>query len=590
MMKPRIRTYEIMGLLVVFLAAVLLVACTTTEQARRGGDVLGFSHTEDLSGEVCFAGTAVINTPIGPLTYCIMQGRLGTDEALEIDDLNSIDFTDANVFNGVTANDPDYPPVGGATFIDWDSLTLSNVTEEILGSVENNRILDTVANDDFTMLRPQAKSCLNDGSVVPKEDFTQSYVANNEEYIYMAQERRTNNGNSVYYWLLTQNPPYVNPNSPDCGAQTRGQLLFDLTPGDVEVIVNFPDSSDPTGGAVFFRKFVSISNAPGLLADEAVFAPGWDDRPEAIPNFAMNEVEFPHDGDDGLPHWGGLDKRGNPIPQDGNTYAAASFAEWAIDLSEVFGVGEPICGKRLYFTGLSRASTGKVGDLTEPSALKDLVGPKLYSFGEITAIANVTGNCDLTFDYEVTAVGLDGETPIPEENLTCLWSCTAPFANIGGPYDANACSGSGTLDYPSIVNCTVTVDDSDSGCTDSDGGSDSVLTGINASIAPTPTFLNCTVPGTGTTGFDNGTISDGINYTATATGGSGNYSYNWLVTGPSEIVCGNSASCLVDIPDNNFCARTSVKVVVDDDDPRCPGVDSEVEEVSKSTSVIATDN
>jgi hypothetical protein len=455
--------------------------------------------------------------------------------------------------------------------------------------VENNRILDTVANDDFTMLRPQSKSCLNDGSVVPKEDFTQSYIANNEEYIYMAQERRTNNGNSVYYWLLTQNPPYVDVNSPDCGAQTRGQLLFDLTQGDVEVIVNFPDSSDPSGGAVFFRKYEG-SPIPGLLADEAVFAAAWVENATAIPNFALNEVEPPHAGDDGLPHWGGLDKRGNPIPQDGNAYAEASFAEWAIDLEEVFGIGEPICGKRLFFTGLSRASTGKVGDLTEPSALKDLVGPKLYSFGEITAIANVTGNCDLTFDYEVTAVGLDGVTPIPEEDLTCLWSCDAPGAIINSPYDPNACYGIANLTAPSIVNCTVTVEDSDSGCTDSDGGSDSVLTGITTSIAPTPTFLSCTVPVTNTTGFDNGTISSGISYSATATGGSGNYSYNWIVTGPDEIVCGNSASCLIDIPDDNFCARTSVKVVVDDDDPRCPGVDSEVEEVSKSTSVNATDN
>lgn len=556
------------------------------------------AQTTDLTGEICLDGSAVIQTPAGPFTYCLMQGRLGANQALELDDTDGgppvagspASVADANLFSSADpVNDPDLPPISGATYIDWDDLTIRNVTgpdAAPLGSVENHRILDFTANDDFTVFRPQAASCLNDGSALPKEDFTQSYIANNDSFIYFAQERRTNNGNSVYYWLLTQNPPVVVPSS-DCGASTRGQFQFNLTADDVELLVNFPDSGDPASGAVFFRQFTGPDSGY-VPARDAVFHAGWGPLQVApVLHFALNIVG---DGDDGIGHWGGIDSHGDPIAQNANTYASTALAEWGVDLEAFFG-GGPICGQRLYITGMSRSSTGQSGDPTEPSALKDVVGPKLYSFGEVTATAELTPSCDLTFGYSATAVGIDGVTPIPPEELACTWTCT-DSAGRGITMDETACSGTGSIPRgdgsPDGISCTVHVSHLTSFCEDDADASTTVFAPIVVSISPTPDALTCTIPAG--PGFDNGDIGPGVTYAATVNGGDGVYSYAWNVLGPNAAVCGNAATCVIDVPDSNFCAQTTLSVGVDDGEPLCPAVDSETEAVLKFTQVNATDN
>lgn len=590
--------------------AAVMAAPATIAWGILGGaaPVLAQVDDEDLTGETCLSGTAMIdpdgNGPLPSFTYCVMNGRLGENEALEMDDTDGMppmsgmatSVADANLFAGANPlNDPDLPFVSGATYVDWNDLAITDLTgpgAAPLGSVENHRILDFTANDDFTILRPQAASCLNDGSALPKEDFTQSYIANNEEFLYFGQERRTNNGNSVYYWLLTKEPPIV-VSTTDCGSNTRGQLQFNLSEDDVELLVNFPDSSDPAGGAVFFRQFVG-ANSGYIPARDAVFAAGWGPlQVGPIHNFSLNIIG---DGDDGFGDWGGIDSHGDPVAT--GSYTTASLAEWAVSLQDVFG-GLSLCGQSLFVTGLSRASSGQVGDIDEPAALKDSIGPKLYSFGQISAQATVVGACEDpaigdSFTYSAVAFGLDGVTPLDPNDFTCSWLCDDDGGRTVTLSDASACSGTGDVSEdgrtPVNVTCTVTVSEPATGCTADDDDVDQVLFPIRVDITPSPAALTCTVPGS--PGSDNGNIGPGVTFAPTISGGDGPpYSLTWMVTGPNNSTCAaNAATCNVDIPDGSFCALTEVKVSVDDGSPLCDAQDSEEEEVTKQTSINATNN
>jgi hypothetical protein len=559
----------------------------------------------DLTGETCLGSSMTIdpdgNGPLPAAVYCVMNGRLGTNQALEMDDIdglppvsgNSATVADANLASGDTDNDPNLPVDPGATtYLDWADLNITNLTgpnAAPLGSVEDHRILDFTANDDFTILSPSNASCLNDGSALPKEDFTQSYIANTNTHLYFGQERRTNNGNSVYYWILSQNPPIVVAD-PSCGGNTRGQVQFNLTEGDIELLVNFPDSSDPAGGAVFFRPY-SGADSGYVPAKEAVFHANWSDTLAPVDNIAVNIAQAPHAGDDGFGPWGGIDSHGDPVAT--GSYTTASFAEWAVDLNTVFG-GLALCGKQLFVTGLSRASTGQVGSIDEPSSLKDIVGPKLYSFGAISATASLTPSCNLTFGYTGGGFGIDGVTPIPTSDLAASWVCTDGDGR-GVSMDTAALSGTGSVPLgdssPDTIDCTLTITDTPSGCTAEATASTTVYAPIVVSITPDAAGLSCTVPDQDEPGFDNGDIGDGVTYTPTISGGDGSYTRTWTVTGPNSATCAaNATSCVVDIPDTNFCALTKVQVSVDDGQALCPAQASEPEYVTKLTSVSATNN
>lgn len=597
---------------VLLLSTGLALPAAQTEARRRAGakrlGATAAALPTDLTGETCLSGSAVVDPdgsgPLPAMTYCVLNGRLGTNQALEMDDTdglppvpgNASTVADGNLFKGANpANDPDLPLVAGATYIDWDDLAITNLTgtgAAPLGSVENHRILDFTANNDFTTLRPQAASCLNDGSSLPKEDFTQSYIANNEAFLYLSQERRTNNGNSVYYWLLTRQAPIVVETS-DCGLNnTRGQLQFRLGPGDVELLVNFPDSSDPAGGGVFFRSFTGADTGY-IPARDAVFDLGWGGLQTApVHNFSIN---ITGDGDDGYGHWGGIDSHGDPVAS--GSFVTATFAEWAVDLFDLFASGAT-CGQSLFITGLSRASTGQIGSIDEPAALKDTVGPKLYSFGQITAVATVTGTCEdpavgNSFSYSAAAFGLDGTTPLDPSSFSCSWVCDDDGGRTVTLSDANACSGTGDVSAdggtPVNVTCTVTVTETASGCEADDDATDEVLFPIHVDIDPTPASQTCTVPGS--PGSDNGNIGPGIAFIPTISGGDGSYSLVWTVMGPNTGSCAaNAPMCVVDVPDSLFCSLTTVKASVDDGSALCPGADSETEAVTKFTTIGATNN
>jgi len=162
---------------------------------------------------------------------------------------------------------------------------------------------------------------------------------------------------------------------------------------------------------------------------------------------------------------------------------------------------------------------------------------------------------------------------------------------------ASATTASGGLDVtPPVnrgacnVNASVTVTDlrTDKVCTASGGPANTtVYAPIEVSIAPDNTSLACIIPGA--PGFSNPNIGP-ITFTATASGGDGSYSYAWTRTGPNEAeACATtSASCAVDVPDNNYCSLTQIYVGVDDGTSLCALQNSEIENVTKQTQIWAT--
>jgi hypothetical protein len=157
--------------------------------------------------------------------------------------------------------------------------------------------------------------------------------------------------------------------------------------------------------------------------------------------------------------------------------------------------------------------------------------------------------------------------------------------------DPSLLSGSGSIpagdSTPDTINCTLTVTDTPSGCTDDVTASTTVYAPILVSIAPDSLGLVCTIPGT--PGFDNDDIGPGVTFSPTIVGGDGSYARTWTVSGPNTATCAaNATSCVVDPPDTNYCTRTTVKVTVDDGQPLCAAQDSETEVVTKQTGITAT--
>ncbi len=367
--------------------------------------------------------------------------------------------------------------------------------------------------------------------------------------------------------------------SNDCGNSTRGQLQFNLSANDVELLVNFPSSSDPAGGNVFFRIF-SGADSGYIPATEAVFHAGWGGVLAPVENFALNLAESPNDGDDAFGPWGGIDSGGSPVAT-GN-FTTASLAEWAVTLTPVCG-GGPRCGPQLFSTGMSRSSTGQSGSLTESSALKDLIGPKLYSFGAISAAASISlVPCGDAFGYAGSAKDSNGQDLA---NATFSWDCTADDGHTvtltPDPADPSGATGTGSVPRNADgsaheITCTLTVADPDSGCTDDATATGTVLASLDAILVTPPPLqtLSCTVPSNpvpfpGNPNPNPGNFASGITFSPTISGGSGNYTLAWTLVGTSATCAVNAPTCTVLLPAGNDCATVAVRLIVTDASPTC---------------------
>ena len=134
------------------------------------GVTLTAAQTLDLTGEICQDGSAVIDPdgdgPLAPHTYCLMQGRLPENTALEMDDLDGLPpmagdpgtVEDANVQAGLSANDPDLPFIPGYDYIDWDDLTLADTTAVQTVTTSASELADLAVT--VTAGRPQQRVML----------------------------------------------------------------------------------------------------------------------------------------------------------------------------------------------------------------------------------------------------------------------------------------------------------------------------------------------------------------------------------------------------------------------------------------------
>jgi hypothetical protein len=97
-------------------------------------------------------------------------------------------------------------------------------------------------------------------------------------------------------------------------------------------------------------------------------------------------------------------------------------------------------------------------------------------------------------------------------------------------------------------------------------------------------------------GFDAGDIGSGVTYSPTISGGSGTNDLTWNVSPSGDAVsgtCGSNTNCTALPPDNHYCSLTDLSLHVADHDAatsQCPAVDSEHEQVTKTTSVSATNH
>ena len=520
---------------------------------------------------------------------------------------------DANLTVGLET-DFDLPPAEG-TFIDWTDL-----------DPLDHRLTDlsSASGKDVTAF-PGSNECVGTANVLSKMDLTYVGVANNNEYAYLAVQRSANNGDAGYYWLFTKAEPSMELGAGPCKAQ-HGRLMYTIRAGDVLVGGHFQPSAEPLLTAYRAAEGTDVV----LTAVDAIdfTNPIWEEAADAVAAVAVNTTPT----DPGS--WGAEGIK----TMDGTNLGTELVAEAGLDLSLFTGEGSN-CGATYYGSVITRSS-GAGG--TTPD-LKDLAGPAKFVFGEVAATAELRPTCDMMVEYEVTsATGTDGE---PTDDIECIWtfsdgtqisdcspgshtfaesgtvgatvvvtesgsSCSVEiipneveaYPSVGVEidldptceskflYDSTVTGGKGVLTYAWDFSTGDTSSDAsgeilsgagdfsaslsvtdERGCQGSDADNVFALAPLGINIAPSA---------------DGGECIDTATYTASVSGGSGNYEITWS----GDVSCAPGTSCLIDPSDSMLCGELGLQAHVSDDSGLCPGADSEVETYEKVTTITLSNN
>lgn len=155
----------------------------------------------------------------------------------------------------------------GTPCIDW-------LTKQNDGTLAG--IIDGIGNNDGNILSPG--STLSAGSMLPKQDITRVWLSNNTEYFYLAEERRSNNGSSAYHLFMTHTPPTAIMGQP---------VVFHLENGDLEIQICFPKGSDPGGASVEVRQVSGLTSVLDVYAENIWSSGAFKPTGLSVP-FAIN--------------------------------------------------------------------------------------------------------------------------------------------------------------------------------------------------------------------------------------------------------------------------------------------------------------
>lgn len=170
------------------------------------------------------------------------------------------------------------------------------------------------------------------------------------------------------------------------------------------------------------------------------------------------------------------------------------------------------------------------------------------AFPPLEASCSLTPTCNLTFDYADGFTGGSG-------SVSYAWNFYGPQGTTTTPSSSSAASGTvavstGAVEYNANLVITDLRTDLPGQCTAPCNKSTMPFAPVHVLLASTPASLTCSSP--------NSNFDTTGTFTATASGGSGAYTYIW----GGEAACGSVASCAIN--DTNTCGDHSLSVQVQD--------------------------
>lgn len=277
----------------------------------------------------------------------------------------------------VSGFDPRFIDIdGNVTVDDGNCVPSGSPCSDWLAKQQDNTlvgIVDGIGNNDSDILSPG--SDLNPGSMLPKQDITRAWISNNSQYLYVAEERRANNGNSGYHLFMTRLAPTAIQGQP---------VIYHLQNGDLEVRICFPKGSDPAGKSIEVTQVVGLDGILDVAAADIWTSGAFQPAPGAVVAFEVNTAVVPS-------LVGAYDSKG----ETATTYDISCFAEAAISLA---ALGLDPCGSRAYVSVITRSSCSLTSDV------KDFAVPLLYSFGgPVVTKPKVQAGCTNVVSIEATA-------------------------------------------------------------------------------------------------------------------------------------------------------------------------------------------
>lgn len=257
-------------------------------------------------------------------------------------------------------------------------------------------ITDGIGNQDGNILSPGP--ILSTGSTLPKQDITRVWLSNNNTHLYLAEERRANNGNSAYHLFFTKISPTFDMGKP---------VVFHVQDGDIEIAICFPRGSNPGEADIEVRQASGLTGVVDVDVDD-IWAMNLFSPDGATTDFAINTAPT-------TALTGAKDSKGNPT----DNYDTACFAEAAVSLRDL---NIDVCDDEMWATVVTRSSCSLTSDV------KDISAPVLYNFGgpELDELDWLM-DCDNVITLTTKVLGgtlpltvqcLDNDTVIFEDTLS----------------------------------------------------------------------------------------------------------------------------------------------------------------------------